>query len=412
MQIYKGDCLDVLKTIPDNSVSSIVSDPPYGIFFMMSKWDHAVPSVEIWKECLRVLKPGGYLLAFAGTRTQHRMACNIEDAGFEIRDIIAWCYSQGFPKSLNISKAIDKETGVERTVVGIQKHPSLKNTDILDEKANAAHGGNAWKREWEITAPASELSLKWDGWGTALKPSFEPITMARKPVSEKTIAKNVLKWDTGAINIDGCRIPLEENCRLLKGGTYGGNRGSDKGNSIFGTNKNGISYVVPESLGRWPANMIIDGCDEVESIFPVDGNGSKARFYYCPKASSKDRDDGLDDFESRARPTMGNGIGGQPDQQKANNKNTHPSVKPTELMRYLCRLVTPKNGIVLDPFMGSGSTGKAAILEGFDFIGIDMNEEYFKIAEARIKNVMEKKEISEQLTLDLGEIKDARTEAV
>lgn len=226
----------------DNSVDAIVTDPPYGLSFMGKKWDYDVPSVEVWAECLRVLKPGGHLLAFAGTRTQHRMAVRIEDAGFEIRDMIAWVYGSGFPKSHNISKAIDREAG-ERGAVG---------------KRFVAAGGDlpSPKRNYEDPPIVLEAAKRWDGWGTALKPAMEPITMARKPL-EGTVAENVLEHGTGAINVDGCRVELETDCRLLKGGTYGGNRGSDKGTSMFGTNTKGLGYEVPSANGRWPANLIL-----------------------------------------------------------------------------------------------------------------------------------------------------------
>ncbi len=384
-EIIHGDALEVLKGMEANSVDAVVTDPPYGLSFMGKKWDYDVPSVEVWAECLRVLKPGGHLLAFAGTRTQHRMAVRIEDAGFEIRDMIAWVYGSGFPKSLDVSKAIDKAAGAERDVVGSGKGRT--------GKAAQPNGGSTfsddaykWPGVFDITAPATEAARQWDGWGTALKPALEPITMARKPFSG-TVAANVLEHGTGAINVDGCRVPLEEDCRLLKGGTYGGNRGSDKGTSMFGTNTKGLGYEVPSANGRWPANLIHDGSDEVVGMFPQTTSGSgqvckggdrvnpggwkesnrtpkmwngdtgsAARFFYCAKASKSDRGE----------------------------SNGHPTVKPTELMRYLVRLVTQPGGTVLDPFTGSGSTGKAAVLEGFEFIGIEREAEYVAIAEARI----------------------------
>lgn len=345
--LLQGNCLERMKELEDNSVDSIVTDPPYGLSFMNKKWDHQVPSVEIWKECLRVLKPGGYLLSFAGTRTQHRMACNIEDAGFEIRDMIAWVYGTGFPKSMDVSKAIYKANGTA-----------------------AAH--------------------QWQGWGTALKPALEPVTVARKPLIA-TVAANVLTHGTGALNIDGCRIG---NTRRVPASLS-----KNKNPNGFGptTGKGGTEKDLDSNIGRWPANLIHDGSDEVVSLFPdsngcggsvprvkitgygngvvgtgesqyiggeripfESGSGSAARFFYCAKSSKKDRGE----------------------------CNTHPTVKPTELMRYLCRLITPKDGIVLDPFMGSGSTGKAAVLEGFNFIGVEMENEYFNIAKERILNAI------------------------
>lgn len=322
--LHHGDCLEVLKTMPSDSVHSVVTDPPYGLSFMGKKWDYDVPSVEIWQECLRVLKPGGHLLAFAGTRTQHRMAIRIEDAGFEIRDMIAWVYGSGFPKSHN-------------------------------------------------------LKGDWEGWGTALKPALEPITMARKPLI-KTVADNVLTHGTGALNIDGTRITSEKikpRSQSEKGGRSGGMMGKVIPRKEW----------TPSSDGRFPANFIHDGSQQVLSLFP---NASKpeqsqARFFYCPKASKHDRDEGLDGFEVKQYSHDGCETRNETAYQRNDRvaKNNHPTVKPTDLMRYLCRLVTPADGIVLDPFTGSGSTGKAALLEGFQFIGIEREAEYIKIAQER-----------------------------
>ena len=311
--ILHGDCFERMLEMADNGemVDAIVTDPPYGLSFMGKKWDKGVPSSEIWKRCLSVLKPGGHLLCFAGTRTHHRMATAIEDAGFEIRDMIAWVYGSGFPKS---------------------------------------HNG------------------PWGG--TALKPALEPITVARKPLIG-TVAANVEAFGTGGLNIDGCRVDGEPWKPHVATGLA-----KDK----FFTRGTAVEIEKnPHDLGRWPANLIHDGSDEVAGLL-----GSAARFFYCAKASKKDRDEGCDGMDARARPTMGSGIGGQPDQQRENNCNHHPTVKPTDLMRYLCRLVTPPGGVVLDPFMGSGSTGKAAILEGFGFVGIELEPDYIEIARARI----------------------------
>lgn len=333
MNLFLGDCLDVLKDADSCSVDSIITDPPYGLSFMGKRWDYDVPSVEIWKECLRVLKPGGHLLAFAGTRTQHRMAVRIEDAGFEIRDLIAWVYGSGFPKSLDVSKAIDKAAGAEREVVGSYAVTrDFSGRDYVGDSSTAT--------TVNITSPATEAARQWQGWGTALKPALEPITVARKPLSG-TVAENVLRWGTGTLNVDGCRIP------------------GVKPQVTQGVNSNASSFRVAKERrisgnpneGRWPANIIHDGSEE-----PCELLGDAARFFYCAKASKADRDE----------------------------QNIHPTVKPTQLMRYLCRLVTPPNGIILDPFMGSGSTGKAAIKEGFNFIGIEKNPEYFEMAEKRL----------------------------
>ena len=343
-RLITGDSLEVLKGLEDNSVDSVVTDPPYGLRFMGRKWDYDVPSVAIWEQCLRVLKPGGHLLAFAGTRTQHRMAVNIEDAGFEIKDLIIWCYASGFPKSHNVSKAIDKAAGAEREVIG--KNPNTRKTsgNISICKKNGSG---------TITAPATPEAQQWDGWGTALKPALEPITVARKPF-KGTVANNVLEHGTGAINIDGCRVAHDEPIRIMKA--------QDGGDKVYGQGGRHEETTELKAAGRWPANLIHDGTDEVTEL-----TGDAARFFYCAKASKTDRGEG----------------------------NTHPTVKPTDLMAYLCRLVTPPGGVVLDPFMGSGSTGKACVREFFDFIGIDLDPAYVEIAKQRI-NVA-----SESLQLEL-----------
>jgi hypothetical protein len=573
MTLHLGDCLEVMRTMPDCSVDAVVTDPPYGLSFMGKRWDYDVPSVEIWAECLRVLKPGGHLLAFAGTRTQHRMAVRIEDAGFEIRDMIAWVYSSGFPKSLDVSKAIDKAAGAEREVVGPGRWNHVKGSNELQADCLIRPGG-----QHEETAPATPEAQQWAGWGTALKPALEPITMARKPlassgvnvlakvecelrklgvrgdiawkeesasdaakassrksssstdqrqtgatsaesagasampnegkpcetISEQntrngerqtvstsesiarerensseikcsmpmgqdaravenpkgtfshsttlkeegpltadqstarsinnssatdsllatesfagiatgltgsmahvhirrdsegfflwptrlpksvhgtplTVAANVLEHGTGALNVDGCRVGTEQRFNQPAANKPGGN---SLNMSAVGMPQDAVGATV---AGRWPANLIHDGSDEVVGLFPAEArssccggkganakpgygggfkpfdssanqyydSGSAARFFYTAKASRDDRSDG----------------------------NTHPTVKPTDLMRYLCRLVTPPGGTVLDPFMGSGSTGKAAMLEGFEFIGIEREPQYFAIAEQRI----------------------------
>jgi site-specific DNA-methyltransferase (adenine-specific) len=364
-EIINSDCLEVLKKMPDNSIDSIVTDPPYGLAFMGKKWDYDVPSIEIWQECLRVLKPGGHLLAFAGTRTQHRMAVRIEDAGFEIRDMIMWVYGQGFPKSLDIGKAINKVDGI-------------------DEK-------------------------KWEGFGTSLKPSIEPITVARKPL-QGTVAENVLMWGTGGINIDGCRVGTEELKNQQK--DFSPVHGNQFGNGSYLPNKNEYKTVK----GRFPANLIHDGSEEVVELFPnskagkdknirgtggmwsgisnapcdpqYGDSGSAARFFYQAKASTKERNLGLENLtpkkmdESRKE---GNPGGDNPRNRGVNETlNHHPTVKPINLMRYLCRLVTPPGGTVLDPFMGSGSTLIGAHMEGFNSIGIERENDYCEIAKNRI----------------------------
>jgi len=358
IQLYQGDCLEVMRTLPDGCVDSVVCDPPYGLSFMGKRWDYDVPSVEIWAECLRVLKPGGHLLAFAGTRTQHRMAVRIEDAGFEIRDMIAWVYGSGFPKSHNVGKSIDREAGAQREVVG---KAAAGSAPLKRGHVNTSGGGlsvgTERSPEYEITAPATEAAQQWQGWGTALKPALEPITVARKPLVS-TVAANVLAHGTGAINIDGCRVATDDSTRRTNTAAN-----SYMSGDIGAEQTRGSEYQTGSDAGRWPANLIHDGSDEVLAEFP-DGApakaGSAARFFYCAKASKSDR----------------------------GNDNTHPTVKPTDLMRYLCRLVTPAGGLILDPFMGSGSTGRGAVLEAFDFIGIEREGPYFQIAQDRINAAM------------------------
>jgi len=471
INLLHGDCLEQMKTLDDNSVDSIVSDPPYGISFMAKKWDYDVPSVEVWNEAMRVLKPGGHALIACGTRTQHRMVVNIEDAGFEIRDVVSWIYGSGFPKSLNVSKAIDKmdagdaqqarrykftewvrSNGITPKQINIclgasdmgrhytdilptGKQPAIMTREHLEAcrhlfsevpqwvedecDKRSVESENFKRREVvgtrkavntkkhriacavsaegfdkteshiiDITAPATDEAKQWDGWGTALKPSCEFFTLCRKPLSEKTIAKNVLKWGTGGINIDGCRVESGDSASLARN-----NKEGDNGWKNASGGKNTAAARAEQGLspqGRFPANLIHDGSQEVLDLFPEtksggpaksrtkDGNiygkykpipndptkynggdqGSAARFFYCPKASKKDRNEG----------------------------NNHPTVKPTALMAYLCRLITPTGGIVLDPYMGSGSTGKAAVQEGFSFVGCELDEDYFDIATARVTN--------------------------
>lgn len=420
--IHVGDCLAVLRTMASESVDAIVTDPPYGLSFMGKRWDYDVPSVEVWAECLRVLKPGGHLLAFAGTRTQHRMAVRIEDAGFEIRDMIAWVYGSGFPKNLDVSKAIDKAAGMTRTeVIGRYQPPGMDGpwnlTQATDERTVEVFASS--RNNLDILAPATEEARQWSGWGTALKPSLEPITVARKPLAG-TVAENVLTYGTGALNIDGCRIPSEARDPIT-------GRGGIPARNEESTSRGPGVVTQPHELGRWPANLVHDGSGEVLVAFPdapgqqgdltgdepsrpfknaygvMEGRRvaqaridtvSAARFFYCAKASREDRDAGLEGFEKSlpasalARVSQ---LRGEEATRISSTKNprsnTHPTVKPTDLMRWLCRLVTPPGGVVLDPFMGSGSTGKAAVMEGFQFIGIELEEDYARIADARIRAV-------------------------
>lgn len=375
-ELHHGNCLDILRTIPDASVDAVVTDPPYGLSFMGKRWDYDVPSVEIWEQCLRVLKPGGYLLAFAGTRTQHRMAVRIEDAGFEIRDMIAWMYGSGFPKSLDVSKALDKAAGAEREVVGQWKptgtaRPSKgKSHSAAKTTADCGYDPDT-SAMVDITAPATDEAKQWQGWGTALKPAMEPITMARKPF-KGTVADNVQAYGTGAINIDGCRIGDEEIIQHRPDGWRGFSKLQD------GT---AHDYTESSTIGRWPANVLHDGCEDV-----LRGMGEAARFFYTPKACKEDRDDGCEMMEARQYSHDGRTkpLENAYQSNESEARNFHPTVKPTDLMCYLCRMVTPPGGIVLDPFTGSGSTGRGAVLEGFRFIGCEMDADYIKIAKARI----------------------------
>jgi site-specific DNA-methyltransferase (adenine-specific) len=347
----------------DSSVDAIVTDPPYGLSFMGKRWDYDVPTTEVWAECLRVLKPGGHLLAFAGTRTQHRMAVRIEDAGFEIRDMIAWVYGSGFPKSLDVSKAIDRAAGLER-----------------DRIPGGQGGANRILGARKCGEAISGEARQWTGWGTALKPALEPITMARKPL-RGTVAANVLEHGTGGLNVDGCRVGTEARPVMVRTETV------VSATSMSGQSTGATSSGELTTAGRWPANLIHDGSDEVVGLFPQTtsgalnqasvkatnriynntpntyanpkqfepNTGSAARFFYCAKADSSER-----------------------------QEVAHPTVKPLDLMAYLCRLVTPPGGVVMDPFMGSGTTIKAALGEGFQAIGIERDPAYFAMAEHRM----------------------------
>ena len=412
MQILQGNNLDLLKTLPNNSVDSIVTDPPYGLSFMNKKWDYDVPTVELWREVYRVLKHGGYLLSFGGTRTYHRMVVNIEDAGFEIRDQIMWLYGSGFPKSHNIGKAVDALTltgkSNPKALREVRMGENYKPTGQVDY-----HKGRMFSSEIPNDNTEQNINNKWEGWGTALKPANEPICLARKPLSEKSVGENVLKHGTGGINIDGCRVKTKDDLTknyssVRKSDDEMGQRGYKMG---FRQGKDSVAEATESTLlGRFPANVIHDGSDEVLQGFPNE-NGSASRFFYCAKASKSDRNDGCEKLKGKY---VAQGNQAQAELKRGNvdfengnkhnkveyKQNFHPTVKPTELMRYLCRLITPPNGIVLDPFMGSGSTGKGAILEGFDFIGMELDPEYVEIAKSRITRAQaEYQEIKAQLKL-------------
>jgi len=361
--ILKGNCLETLKTLADNSVDSIVTDPPYELGFMGKTWDASgiAYNQDLWAECLRVLKPGGHLLAFSGSRTYHRMTVAIEDAGFEIRDQIMWLYGSGFPKSLDVSKAIDK-------AAGLLEHEASAFTVAGRTDKNLP---SPVTKGYEPPKPQSPEAQRWQGWGTALKPAHEPICVARKPLTG-TVASNVLEWGTGALNIDGSRVG-DEKLNLLPAGSMSGTsmRGPDP--------KGSESHTV---IGRWPANVIHDGSDEVLAGFPNDAG----RFFYCAKASKSERNAGLEGMvERRPDERTETGMGTFAEKGVAKQSNFHPTVKPLALMRYLIKLVTPPSGTVLDPFLGSGSTAVACVLEGFDWIGCEMTEDYWPIIEARVE---------------------------
>lgn len=411
--VYHGSNLDVLPFMADNSVDSIVTDPPYELGFMGKTWDSSgiAYSVEMWAECLRVLKPGGHLLAFGGSRTWHRLAVAIEDAGFEMRDSIAWLYGSGFPKSHNVALGIDKMLGHENRGRAIPVASTFQASDVNEENKLTSNPVDAY------TARSAEAEA-WQGWGTALKPAFEPVVVARKPL-EGTIAQNVLKNGVGGLNIDATRIGTEERTNQPASNKAGGNSFNM---SVYGMPEDAESTTV---TGRWPANILLDEytaglldeqsgdvkgnpgakqttnfrfmneTDEKQTL--VQGNrkdsGGASRFFYVSKANKTDRNEGLSEdlpergkvFNGKSGKSAGNAPGSVEDKfttQPA--RNFHPTVKPTDLMRYLIKLVTPAGGTVLDPFTGSGSTGKAALLDGYQFIGIELTEDYLPIIEGRL----------------------------
>lgn len=348
MKLLQGNNLPLLQLMEENSVDTIITDPPYGLKFMSKKWDYSVPSVELWEECLRVLKPGGTLLCFAGSRTQHRMAVNVEDAGFILKDCIMWLYGSGFPKATDISKQLDK--GHKRKVIGEKRTPDGKlmsaRTPNSKDDYHPSHNvmSGATKHDIYITEPATPEAKLWNGWKShGLKPAYEPILVAMKP-NDGTYANNALTHGVSGLNIDGGRIGTEDN---LNGGAYSGESGKRKATS-FEIGQEAGKFEQPQ--GRFPANIILD--EEAGKML-----GEPSRFFYCAKASKKERGEA----------------------------NKHPTVKPIKLMEYLCTLTkTPTGGTVLDPFMGSGTTGLAAQNTGREFIGIEMDADYFRIANARI----------------------------
>lgn len=466
-----GDCLERLKNIPDNSVDAVVTDPPYGLSnhkpeevieclsawikgepylpkgtgFMGKSWDAWVPDPLIWKEVLRVLKPGGHALVFAGTRSMDLMSISLRLAGFELRDsigfahdsekapLLAWCHGQGFPKSLDISKAIDKAAGVEREVIGFDPVKAAQQTPAINTNAYSNYSGNIG----HITIPSTEAAKQWEGWGTSLKPAWEPILLCRKPL-EGTVVENVLTYGTGGINIEGCRVPIDEIQDKSQLRTM--NRSQKTEMSGWGMNVNGSDnpQVISPS-GRFPANLIYDGSEEVLALFPetksgkgrnpaktssngftknsirtedvnYGDSGSAARFFYCAKTSPKERNMGCEGLTSKERPIAGNNQGtrvcvdcGLTDNGNLNDhskcsgkfeyrqckplKNNHPTVKPLALIEYLIKLISRKDSVILDPFMGSGTAGIACVNLDRKFIGIEQDPDYFEIAYTRIINV-------------------------
>jgi DNA modification methylase len=352
-KVVTGDCCEVLSQVSDNKFDSIVCDPPYALSFMGHKWDSYAPAqYQMWceewaAECLRVLKPGGHLLAFGGTRTYHRVTCALENRDFEIRDSVIWLYGTGFPKSLDVSKAIDKAAGAERLVLSTGKPVKRMIPGADQNKTGSWIKSNGREFTPTETASATPDAERWEGWGTALKPSHEPIVVARKPLIG-TVAQNVLEHGTGALNIDGCRIAGKKpDTTRGAGGQHG--RFSELGAQ---------GRIQDDGTGRWPANAVLDE----DAAAELDAQtGGASRFFYCAKVSKKERT-----------------VSGHID-------NKHPTVKPRELMRWLVRLVTPPNGVVLDPFTGSGSTGIACMMEGFRFVGIEKELENATTARERIE---------------------------
>ena len=383
MKIINDDCLYALKDYSNNFFTSIITDPPYGLSFMGKKWDYNVPNVEIWQECLRVLKPGGTMLCFAGSRTQHRMAVNVEDAGFIIKDCLMYLYSSGFPKATDITKQLDKLAGTEREIIGKGKSGQ---TAIWQEK-----GGMG---DFNITASAIPEAKQWDGYKShGLKPAYEPIIMAMKP-NDGTYAENALKHGVSGINIDAGRVDCDN--RPLRTSENGKRIGT-----LYEGGFGGSRAVGETSQGRFPANIILD--EEVT-------NELWSRFFYCAKASKSERNAGCEGLEEKGNPYASMGIntdegiinrGRNPDNQSRKQQNHHPTVKPLKLMEYLIKLIMPpKDGLILDPFAGSGTTLVAAKKLGFNAVGIEREEEYCQIIAKRIDNI--KNEIfEEQLKLDI-----------
>lgn len=470
-KLYQGNMLDMLENINLNSIDSIVTDPPYGLTsitkrlgkensapakcgkdgafarlskgFMGEEWDGSgiEYNVEAWKNCFKVLKPGGYLLAFGGSRTYHKIANAIEEAGFEIRDCIMWIYGSGFPKSMNISKGIEarEKYGKANTVAKRLIEQSCEGEEYKIKQTNNGAMGKVIEATRKHYIPTTDLATRWQGWGTCLKPAYEPIIVARKPF-QGSLIDNILLNNVGGLNIDGCRVPVKK-------GEYDIRHYTNE--DCFQNKKTKTSKFKVESQpnGRFPSNLILtyneDDYMEVCSGFPngkkngnitkrykinnqvygkygdcntfnaYDDVGNASRYFYCAKASKKDRDEGLDCLDNKVKVFNGKSANSSTNMKDVEKrfttvcKNTHPTVKPTTLMQYLIRLVTPKDGIILDPFLGSGSTGKAAMYENFEkdanykFIGIELSDEYLYISNLRIKYVCDMKKNNRQLKLNI-----------
>lgn len=425
MTLIPGDCLIEMQKMDANSIDSIVTDPPYGYEFMGKDWDHGVPGVPFWQEALRVCKPGAMLLAFGGTRTHHRLMVAIEDAGWEIRDCIMWVYGSGFPKSKDISKAIDAELGAERKVIGQSNSGTGPQPNKLVNHAAGDTGigyMDGSGKTFDLTEPATDAAKTWQGYGTALKPAWEPIIVAMKPI-DHTYAHNALTWGVAGMNVEAGRIPIDpeiDDPRLGGNGSWTTNKTVD---FVYGHYAGDVINSSPQ--GRWPANLIHDSSDEVLSNFPANAGasapvrgtepsqstknaygeytrvpgtffndaGSAARFFYCAKASRAERELGLDDLpiQHRTSRPKSDDLTDRTIQERLHGRlarNHHPTVKPLALMRYLIRLVKPPaGGVILDPFAGSGTTGMACVAEHADFIGIEIDPEYVEIARYRIAAV-------------------------